>query len=517
VQNYVTAYNSVVDYIKTQQTPGADPTSNPTLYNDPLLRNARSALATSMLVPVAGAASDMATLDTIGISITSTGDLSFDSTKFQTAFSTRYSDLTTLFAESGTTTDSSVVYAASTSATQPGSYAVNITQAATLAQITGAGFTGVYSQPGAPDTMTVTDVGSGVSAQVQLSDGMTTADIVAALTSSFGAPQTRSLQSSSTLNDATGTAAATPSTLLTDLHLDSGSTAGVTAGDTIGYTGTGASGAAFGGTFTVAPTSTIADFVAQLQSAVGAGATVSFANGQISLQSNTSGASPLSMSLTANNEGGGALDLGTMNVTAAGHGQLSLTATAVGNQIQIQDNAFGSAAGFSVSYTGSGNPASQLGITAGSWNGQDVQGTIGGYAATGVGRQLVGATGTPIDGLSLAYVGNGTGAMGSVTLTQGAGSVVDRMLQAWTQTGGSIASQTQVMNDTIARQQSWLTDFNARIALQRTSLLKQYSTMDSTVSQILAQGNSFLAAFANLTGSNSSTGSSSKSSTGSTQ
>src|SRR6185437_13830198 len=45
VQNYVNAYTAVVDFIKTQQTPGADPTSNPTLYNDPLLRNARSATA----------------------------------------------------------------------------------------------------------------------------------------------------------------------------------------------------------------------------------------------------------------------------------------------------------------------------------------------------------------------------------------------------------------------------------------------------------------------------------------
>ncbi len=385
VQNYVTAYNAVVDYIKTQQTPGTDPTSNPTLYNDTLLRQARSTLSQMMLAPVSGAASDMATPDTVGISLTATGDLTFDTTKFQTAFSTRYNDVTKLFMESGTTTDPSVVYTASTSATQPGNYAVSISQPAAQAQVAGTGFSGVYSQSGTPDTMTVTDLGSNASATIQLAGGMTTAQIVAALSSSFGSAQALAMQSSATLNDASGTTPATSSTLLTDLHAADGSSAGVVAGDTISFSGTGTSGTPFTGTFTVGAASTLADFVTQLQTSVGAGATVSLVNGQIAVQANSSGASPLTLSLTANNQGGGSLNLGTMNVTAAGHGLLSLNATAVGNQIQIQGNAYGSAAGFSISYSGTGSPATQLGIAAGTWHGSDVQGTIGGYAATGSG------------------------------------------------------------------------------------------------------------------------------------
>lgn len=509
VQNYVSAYNAVVDYIKTQQTPGTDTTNNPTLYNDTLLRSARSALSQAMLSPVAGAASDMATPDTVGISITSDGHLTFDSSKFQTAFNTRYNDVTKLFMESGVTTDPSLVYTASTSSTQPGTYAVNITQPGTQAQVLGAGFSGTYSQPGAPDTMTVTDTASNASAQIQLSGGMTTAQIVAALTSSFGTAQSRALQSSLTLNDATGAAPATSATLLTDLHTAGGATSGVAVGDTIGYSGSRSDGSAYSGTFTVGATSTVADLVTQLQTSVGSGATVSFVNGQISVQATTAGSSQLSMSLAPNNQGGGALSFGTMNVTAAGHGVLSLTATAVGNQIQIQDNAYGASAGFSIAYSGTGTPATQLGIAAASYAGTDVQGTIGGYTATGSGRQLVGATGTPVDGLSLAYMGTGSGAIGNLTLTQGFGSVVDRMLTAWTQTGGSVDAQTQQINDSIAMQQSRLADFTARMALARAALLKQYSAMDSIVSQIRAQGNSFLAAFSTA----SSTGSTSSSTT----
>lgn len=514
VQNYVSAYNAVVDYIKAQQTPGADPSSNPTLYNDTLLRNARGALSQSMISSVAGAASDMSTPDTVGISITADGHLSFDSNKFQAAFTTRYNDVTKLFMESGATTNPSLVYAASTSVTQPGDYAVNITQAGAQAQVLGTGFGGTYSQTGAPDTMTVTDTASNATAQIQLTNGMTTTQIVAALSASFGTPESRALQSATTLYDSTGVTPATSATLLTALDTSAGTAAGVAVGDTIGYSGTGGNGAAITGTFNVSASSTVADFVTQLQSSVGPGATVSFVNGRISVTSNTSGSSSLALSITPNNEGGGSLDFGTMNVTAAGHGLLSLTATAVGGQIQIQHTEYGASTGFSISYSGAGDPATQLGIAAASSVGVDIQGTIGGYTATGSGRQLVGAAGTPVDGMSLAYLGTASGAIGSVTLTQGFGSVIDRLLTAWTQTGGSVDAQSAQINNSIAMQQKRLDDFTARIALQRAALLKEYSNMDSIVSQIRSQGNAFLAAF-NTTGSSGTSSGSSSSSTSS--
>jgi flagellar hook-associated protein 2 len=504
VKSYVTAFNSVVDYIKTQQTPGADPSSNPTLYNDTLLRNARSALSQSMIGSVAGTASDMSTPDTVGISITADGHLSFDSTKFEAAFGSRYTDVTRLFTESGTTTDPSLVYTASTSASESGDYAINITQPATQAEVSSVGFSGTYSQTGAPDTMTITDTASEATTQIELTNGMTTQQIVDALTARFGAAESRALQSTATLYDSTGTTPAASTTLLTALDTDAGVSAGAVVGDTIDYSGTKGDGSTFNGTFTIGAASTAADLVAQVQSSVGSGATVSFADGKLSVASRTSGTSSLSLAVTANNEGAGSLSFGTMDVTAEGHGVLSLTAQAVGNQIQISHNSFGSIGGFTIAFSGSGDPAAQLGIAAATVSGQDVAGTIGGYAATGRGRQLVGATGTPVDGLSLAYMGTGTGAIGNLSLTQGFGSVVDRLLTAWTQTGGMIDEQSRQISDSISMQQKRLDDFNARIALQRAALLKKYSNMDSIVSQIRSQGNSFLAAFNNTSSNNNS-------------
>lgn len=507
VQGYVDAYNKLVDFISQQQTAGTNGATNPTLYNDPLLRLARSSLATQMLSTIQGTAPDMSTAGMAGISLTKDGHLSLDSTKFQTAYTTRYDDVQKLFTEQGTATNPNVVFGAATGATQPGTYAINITQAATQASKLGSGFSGTYVDDATPDVMTVTDTGSGASVQVQLANGMTTDQIVASLNSAFGTAEARALQTSAVLNDASGTAPATSSTLMTDLHQSNGTTAGVAVGDGIAYSGVRPDGTNYSGTFTVGATSTVADFVTQLQNSIGGGATVSFTNGQIAVRSTTTGASPLSLTLTPNNAGGGTLSFGAVNVTAQGHAVVPITASNVGGQLQLTHGSYGAAAGFSVAFTGGGtNNTAQLGLTAGTVAGTDVAGTIGGYAATGSGRTLVGAAGTPVDGLSLSYLGTTVGAQGSFTLNEGVGALVDRLVSSWTDPAGSVASTTQQLNQRIADNQQRLTDFNARMAQRKAALLKEYLAMDTAVQQLQSQGSAFLSAFAGSSTTSSSSG-----------
>jgi flagellar capping protein FliD len=99
-----------------------------------------------------------------------------------------------------------------------------------------------------------------------------------------------------------------------------------------------------------------------------------------------------------------------------------------------------------------------------------------------------------VDGLSIGYLGATTGSIGSVTLTQGVGSLVDRLLKAWTDIGGSVATRQNALNDTIALQQKRLDDFNARMDVRRQALLKVYLAMDTTVSKLKSQGSSILSA-----------------------
>ncbi|MGI8507759.1 MAG: flagellar filament capping protein FliD [Gemmatimonadaceae bacterium] len=497
VQGYIDSYNKIIDFVKQQQTAATGTAANPPLYNDSTLRLERSALSQSMLTTIGGAAPDLATAGMAGIALTKDGQLSLDSTKFQAAFTTRFDDVQKLFMERGTSSNPSLFYSSSTAATRGGSYAVNVTAAASRAEILGTGFSGTYVDDATPDVISVTDLAGNASASVQLSNGMTTAQIVAAMNSAFSTSQPRTVQSAVALNDASGTTPATTVTSLVDLHMGGSPAARILAGDTVGFSGARSDGTSYTGSLSVGSSSTVADLVAGVQSAIGSSGTVSFANGKISVTSSVAGVSPLSLTLTAGNQGGGGFSFGSIDPTAPGHGPLPLTASAVGNQIQITHGSYGSAAGISVAFTPGGSDGSaQLGLAAGTVHGTDVQGTIGGYAATGSAQQLVGSAGTAVDGLSVGYSGTVTGAIGSVGLNEGVGAVVDRLVKTWGDAGGSIPSRQSQLADQIAVQQARLDSFNARMELHRQALLKVYLAMDTTVQQLRAQGASFLASIA---------------------
>lgn len=495
VQAYIDGYNKLVDFIKQQQTAATGTGSNPALYNDSTLRLERSALSQAMLTVVGGAAPDLATAGMAGISLTKDGHLSLDSAKFQTAFTTRFDDLQKLFMETGTSTNASLYYTAATSATMGGSYAVNITSAASKAQILGAGFSGTYGDDGTPDVMSVTDTGSNSSARVQLSNGMTTAQIVAAMNSAFAAPQRRALQSSAVLNNASGGTPSTASTLVTNLRMGSSPSAFIASGDTISFSGARPDGIPYDGSFVVGSTSTVSDMVASLQGSLGNSATVSFANGKFSVTSTTTGSSPLTLTLTAGNQGGGAFSFGSIDATEPGRGSMAMTALAVGSQIQITHGSYGASSGISVSFApGGADGTAQLGLATGPVNGTDVAGTIGGFAATGAGQQLVGAAGSAVDGLSVGYSGTALGAVGSIGLSEGIGAVVDRLVKTWSDIGGTVPLRQSQLGDQVAAQQKRLDSFNARMEVRRQSLLKQYLAMDTAVQKLKAQGNSFFSA-----------------------
>jgi flagellar hook-associated protein 2 len=73
------------------------------------------------------------TLSQIGVSFQATGQLALDSTKLDTATTSNFSDIASLFAISAKATDPQLSYSASTSKTKAGTYAVNVTSLSPLA------------------------------------------------------------------------------------------------------------------------------------------------------------------------------------------------------------------------------------------------------------------------------------------------------------------------------------------------------------------------------------------------
>ena len=359
-KGFVDAYNALVKFLKEQST--ATATSRPGLYGDSMLRTARSGLPSRLLETVLGAAADLSTAASAGFSLKRDGTLSLDAVRFENAFRNRYDDLRALFMETRTATDPLVTLVSGGASTGGGTYAVDITAAATRASIQSSGFGGTYDAGATPDVVTFTDNGSGTSAQVTFNTGMTTADIVTALNAAF---------------DASG---------------------------------------------------------------------------------------------------------------------LDITAEAAGAEVLLTHGAYGSAAGISVLNANAGDGASELWSSAATNYGINVQGTIGGHAATGAGQQLVANAGTPVAGMTVRFAGTAPGAAGTVGLTVGAGASVERLLDTFLQAStGSVAHRETSLRDRAEKLDARAAMLEARLENRRAALMRRFVNMESAVARLQQQSRSLAA------------------------
>ncbi len=176
-----TAYNDMLKF-RTEQSKTDAP-----LFNNSTLRANMSTFTSSILSTVVGSPSPFTSAAFGGLSLQKDGTLTLDSDKFKQALATNPSGLTSLFATTGTATNGAVSYFLSTDKSVPGTYAIDITAAATTPVVTGAGFSGTYADDAAADTMAVTDSGTGATATVQLANGDTIDTIISKLNAEFAA------------------------------------------------------------------------------------------------------------------------------------------------------------------------------------------------------------------------------------------------------------------------------------------------------------------------------------------
>lgn len=498
MQGFVDSWNKLVDFVKTQQTPPAAGKAAPVLFADQLLKTVSSTLSRQLLSSVVGSPSDLSTAAMAGVSIGSDGKLTLDQTKFDNAFKTRLDDLRTLFSQRGSATDQRVSYVSSGSKTEGGNYALNITQAATTATLLGTGFSGTYVDDGTADTMTVTDTVTGTTASIQLTNGMTTSDIATALTGAFAASAKQVVATGTVIfGDAGGTVPMTAASKFSELTGAGGASLGIAAQQTISISATRPDGSTFSDTFTVTNpgSQTIGDLVRRIQNGYGTSASVSVVNGQIQVTDNTARKSSLGITLTANNEGGGTLNFGASAVTTTGRPVMDLNASNVGGQLQISANQYGSSPGLTVAYTAGGaDGTAQLGAAAGTFHGLDVQGTIGGNAAVGTGRTLVGAAGTVVEGLTLSYTGSDIGDLGSTTVTLGMGSLMQRSLDGWLEANiGTLDTRKTSLNNQNTKMEDRALQIDARLDRRRESLLKQYAAMETAIAKLQNSSSSITA------------------------
>ena len=172
---------------------------------------------------------------------------------------------------------------------------------------------------------------------------------------------------------------------------------------------------------------------------------------------------------------------------------LNLTATQVGNEIQLDQLGYGSGAGISLAFTGLGDGAAEAWAADTAVAGTDVAGTIGGFAATGIGQLLVGTSGTDAAGLTIEYSGVTTGAVGSVNLSLGAGARIERLLDQFLNTGNGLVDSKVSALDTInARLATRVSALDARLERRRAVLLANYLQMETAIARLKQQSTSLL-------------------------
>lgn len=494
VQGLLNAYNDVVYAINEQFYYDEETQTAGLLQGDATLDSIRSSLQGIVVGTITGLPTTLNALSLIGITSQvdygdpkNSGKLAIDEDDFKDAFNDNFQGLRRIFVAEGTTTDGDVEYIYHTDETVANEYDVNITQAATLASVTGTTDL-VSSGLAADETLTITDTATGKEAQIALTSGTELTDIVNDINSELSQEYTE-LHISDTAN----TASASAVTYLTQWSEIDDTT--VNADDTITVSGTKRYGSSVEDTYTISSTSdTLQGFLSFIEDLYDNEVSAYLdTNGKLVLQDNSVGDSSLSITITENNEGSGSdLDFGTLNTSNSGgvdgRDALDITASESGNFLKISHDNYGSSDGFTIATSGA-----NLGLANAAYAGLDVTGTINSEAATGSGRILVGdAPGddetTSVEGLTIKYTGSGTGAQGTVKITMGVAELFDRVLYDITNVSDgyldyrleSIADRTDDLDDNIL-------EMEARLNRKMEVMINRFVAMELALSKLQTQ------------------------------
>jgi len=172
--------------------------------------------------------------------------------------------------------------------------------------------------------------------------------------------------------------------------------------------------------------------------------------------------------------------------------KMNLLATNAGGAVRISASDYGSTSGFTVGYTaGTADGTAQLGIAAASVAGLDVAGTIGGVAATGKGRLLIGGSGSAADGMQLLYSGTTARAAGSVAYSIGVGGI---LYSVASKIARDLDGQAATMSTNASNQADALsariTAAQDRLAMRKATLTAQFIAMESAMSKAQSVGTS---------------------------
>jgi flagellar hook-associated protein 2 len=166
-------------------------------------------------------------------------------------------------------------------------------------------------------------------------------------------------------------------------------------------------------------------------------------------------------------------------------------------EMKITSNRYGSDSKIDVTQIGSTSSAIGLTIKSGT-AGQDVAGTIGGFAATGVGSKLTG-TGDA-DGLQINVLGGLTGDRGTVGYSKGVAQQLNSLIDDFLSTDGVLTQRIGDFNQRLDAIGQSRTKLNERLTSMEAKLRAQFQAMDLMVGQMKATGDYLTSQFSKSSG-----------------
>lgn len=162
VQSFVNAYNGASGLMKNLSAfKGVDAT-NGVLLGDATVRGIQTQMR-AMLNTSVETGGSITTLSDIGVSFQANGTLALDSAKLKAAVADGSDKLAALFGSTARAADSLVGYKASTTATQPGNYALNVSQLASRGTAVGNAVAALTLSAGVNDTLDLNVNGKAIS------------------------------------------------------------------------------------------------------------------------------------------------------------------------------------------------------------------------------------------------------------------------------------------------------------------------------------------------------------------
>jgi flagellar hook-associated protein 2 len=137
LQNFVTDYNQVADFISSESTINTSTYATGPLFGDPTANQISNALTSTLFANVPGITGTYNNLASLGLTLNQSGDLSLNTDVLNQALASNPTQVQQLFQATGSSSNPNISYVSSTSSTLASSssgYAVNISQLATKAQ-----------------------------------------------------------------------------------------------------------------------------------------------------------------------------------------------------------------------------------------------------------------------------------------------------------------------------------------------------------------------------------------------